>query len=62
MSESRLRRLESPVSCSGLVHDVIIDDALRPVALLRTQREIDPARIFVLGHSLGRNDDSLDRG
>jgi hypothetical protein len=33
--------------------DETIDDALSAVALLRTIPEIDPARIYVLGHSLG---------
>jgi dienelactone hydrolase len=31
----------------------VIDDALEAVALLRKQKDIDPKRIFVLGHSLG---------
>ena len=30
-----------------------IDDAVAAVALLRTRTEIDPTRVFVLGHSLG---------
>jgi uncharacterized protein len=30
-----------------------VEDALRAAALLRTRPEIDPGRIFVLGHSLG---------
>jgi len=30
-----------------------IDDAVVAVALLRNRAEIDPARVFVLGHSLG---------
>ncbi|MBK6734036.1 MAG: alpha/beta fold hydrolase [bacterium] len=30
-----------------------IDDAVAAVALLRTRPEIDPARVYVLGHSLG---------
>ena len=30
-----------------------IDDAVRALALLRTQPEVDPNRVFVLGHSLG---------
>jgi dienelactone hydrolase len=30
-----------------------IDDAIRAIALLREQPEIDPKRIYVLGHSLG---------
>ncbi len=35
------------------VKDETVDDALAAVALLRKRAEIDPARIFVLGHSLG---------
>ncbi len=35
------------------LHDETIEDAVRAVALLRKQPEVDPARIFVLGHSLG---------
>src|SRR5262245_18769255 len=35
------------------VKEEVIDDAIAAVALLRTQPRIDPARIFVLGHSLG---------
>ncbi len=31
----------------------VVDDALAAVALLRKQKEIDPRRVFVLGHSLG---------
>ena len=30
-----------------------IDDAVRALALLRSQPEVDPKRVFVLGHSLG---------
>lgn len=30
-----------------------VDDAVRAIALLRRQPEIDPAKVFVLGHSLG---------
>jgi dienelactone hydrolase len=33
--------------------DETVEDATRAVALLRKQAEIDPARIFLLGHSLG---------
>jgi uncharacterized protein len=33
--------------------DETVEDATRATALLRRQPEIDPARIFVLGHSLG---------
>jgi dienelactone hydrolase len=38
----------------ALTHkEEVIDDALEAVALLRKQKDIDPKRIFVLGHSLG---------
>ncbi|HET9032317.1 MAG TPA: alpha/beta fold hydrolase [Dokdonella sp.] len=35
------------------VDDETVNDALAAVALLREQKDIDPQRIFVLGHSLG---------
>ncbi len=35
------------------VDDETVNDALAAVALLRTQDDIDPRRIFVAGHSLG---------
>jgi dienelactone hydrolase len=35
------------------VRDEVIDDAVSAVALLRALPEVDPARVFVLGHSLG---------
>jgi hypothetical protein len=35
------------------VREETIDDALAAVSMLRTRPEIDPARVFVLGHSLG---------
>jgi hypothetical protein len=35
------------------VKQEVIDDALEAVKVLRARREIDPKRIFVLGHSLG---------
>jgi dienelactone hydrolase len=35
------------------VREETMEDAVRAVSLLRRQPEIDPARIFVLGHSLG---------
>ena len=39
---------------SGMtVKDEVIDDALAAASLLRSQPRIDPARVFVLGHSLG---------
>ena len=35
------------------IQDETVDDALKAVALARQQPEIDPNRVFVLGHSLG---------
>lgn len=35
------------------LRDETIDDAVRAIALIRKQPEVDPARVFVLGHSLG---------
>ena len=35
------------------VKQEVVDDALAAAQLLRTQPKIDPARLFVLGHSLG---------
>ena len=35
------------------VKDEVIDDAVAAVALLRARPEIDPKRVYVLGHSLG---------
>jgi dienelactone hydrolase len=35
------------------VKDEVIDDVLEALKVLRTQPGIDPARVFVLGHSLG---------
>jgi dienelactone hydrolase len=35
------------------IQDETVDDALKAVALLRQQPEVDPGRIYVLGHSLG---------
>jgi dienelactone hydrolase len=35
------------------VSEETVDDAVRAAALLREQKEIDPKRIYVLGHSLG---------
>jgi len=35
------------------VKEEAIDDALAAVGLLRTQKEVDPQRIYVLGHSRG---------
>jgi uncharacterized protein len=35
------------------IRDETVDDALKAVGLLRQQPEVDPGRIYVLGHSLG---------
>ncbi len=35
------------------VNDEVLDDALLAVALMKTRPEVDPKKIFVLGHSLG---------
>src|SRR5580698_4772215 len=35
------------------VQQETVEDAVRAAALLRHQPEIDPNRVFVLGHSLG---------
>jgi uncharacterized protein len=35
------------------IDDETVDDAVRAAGLLRTQKEIDPRRVYVLGHSLG---------
>jgi dienelactone hydrolase len=35
------------------IQDETVDDALKAVGLLRQQPEVDPARVYVLGHSLG---------
>ena len=35
------------------VKDEVLDDAAAAAAMLRSQPRIDPARVFVLGHSLG---------
>jgi uncharacterized protein len=35
------------------IDDETVDDAVRAAELLRTQKEVDPKRVYVLGHSLG---------
>ena len=35
------------------VAEEVVDDAAKAAALLRTQKEVDPNKVFVLGHSLG---------
>lgn len=53
--EKRTKQYQAKVA--GLnnftIEDEIVDDAARASQLLRTQKEIDPARVYVLGHSLG---------
>lgn len=35
------------------VNEETVDDAVRAIALLREQKEVDPKRVYILGHSLG---------
>ncbi len=35
------------------IREETVEDAVAAAALLRTQKEVDPKRVFVLGHSLG---------
>jgi dienelactone hydrolase len=35
------------------VQDEAVDDAAKAAAMLQTQPQVDPRRVFVLGHSLG---------
>src|SRR5262249_20598458 len=46
-----------PAKMAGLagltVKDEVVDDAIAAASMLRSQPRIDPARVFVLGHSLG---------
>ena len=55
--EKRTRQHGATLASSGRQHytvrDETTEDALLAVTLLRSRREIDPKRIFVLGHSLG---------
>lgn len=52
--DKRTRVHAKKLKLSGFtVKDETIDDALAAVALLRRTSQIDPKRIFVLGHSLG---------
>lgn len=46
-------RIIGDVERALTVKEETVDDALLAVALLRTRPELDPKRIFVLGHSLG---------
>jgi dienelactone hydrolase len=51
------RTHQYPQQCAAdpnfTVNQETVDDAVRAAALLRTQARIDPARVFVLGHSMG---------
>jgi dienelactone hydrolase len=47
------RTRQYPLSGVATVKDEVIDDALNAVALLRSQPDIDPQRVYVLGHSMG---------
>ena len=51
------RTRQYPQQCAAdanfTVNQETVEDAARAAALLRTQAKIDPARVFVLGHSLG---------
>ena len=51
------RTLEYPQECAAdpnfTMTTETVDDALRAAALLRKRAKIDPARVFVLGHSQG---------
>jgi uncharacterized protein len=46
-------KLEGAVREKFTVQEEVIDDALAALALLRTRKEIDPKRLFIVGHSLG---------
>ncbi|MFC4728063.1 serine aminopeptidase domain-containing protein [Coralloluteibacterium thermophilus] len=51
--DKRSRSAPDAFGGSFTVDDEVVDDALAAVALLRAHEAIDPARVFVLGHSLG---------
>lgn len=44
---------DKKLAASFTVNEETVDDAISAAALLRQTEKIDPARIFVLGHSLG---------
>lgn len=50
---SRAHGPQMAALASMTVKDEVVDDALAAAALLRASPKIDPARVFVLGHSLG---------
>ena len=51
--EKRNKARPQDFSGAYTIDDETTDDAVAAVAFLRTQPEIDPARIFVIGHSQG---------
>ncbi|HZD05475.1 MAG TPA: alpha/beta fold hydrolase, partial [Longimicrobiales bacterium] len=52
--EKRTRVHGGPMAAAGVDLDAeVIDDALAAVDLLRARPEVDPASVFLLGHSLG---------
>ena len=53
--EKRTRQYAAKMAAAGnlTVREETIDDAVLAAALLRSHARIDPARVFVLGHSLG---------
>lgn len=51
--EKRSRVRSQDFTGAYTVDDEITDDAVAAIAFLRTQPDIDPARIFVIGHSQG---------
>jgi len=53
--EKRTKQYSSKtVGMTGMtVNEEVVDDAAAAAALLRTQKEVDPKRVYVLGHGLG---------
>ncbi|HLH02572.1 MAG TPA: alpha/beta fold hydrolase [Bryobacteraceae bacterium] len=51
--EKRTHRYPNAITPNFTVNDETVDDARAAVALLASERGIDPKRIYVLGHSLG---------
>jgi uncharacterized protein len=50
---SRVHAAKMAALKSSTVKEEVVDDALQAVKVLRTTAGVDPARVFVLGHSLG---------
>jgi len=53
--EKRARQYSARMAgmSGNTVAEETVDDAVASAALLRTQKEVDPQRVFVLGHGLG---------